>query len=227
MGLISTYRTNRCSFIDLGRELTESEGDALVPATPEWTVRQVFAHMAGVADDVLAGRLEGVATDPWTAAQVAARADRSLPELVEEWDRLGPQLEEALKPIEDQIDPRLLIDLWTHEQDVRGAVQRPGGDLGPTLDWIVSIIGEGWAKRIDHKELPKIRLLAGEHTFGSPDAAASLRIDPYEAARMAVGRRSVAQIAGYEWIGVPDPTIYITTLVAFTPAAADIVDARL
>ena len=37
----------------------------------EWTVKDVVAHLCGACEDILAGRLEGVATDPWTEAQVA------------------------------------------------------------------------------------------------------------------------------------------------------------
>jgi len=49
-----------------------------VPATPEWTVKDVVAHLAGVCADILAGNLEGLTTEPWTAAQVEARRDKDL-----------------------------------------------------------------------------------------------------------------------------------------------------
>ncbi len=41
-----------------------------VAATPEWTVHDVIAHLSGVVEDALSGNLDGVTTDPWTAAQV-------------------------------------------------------------------------------------------------------------------------------------------------------------
>jgi hypothetical protein len=65
----------------------------LVPATPEWRVKDVVAHLAGVCADILAGRLEGIATDPWTAAQVGPRRDTSLGDLIEEWERVSAEVE--------------------------------------------------------------------------------------------------------------------------------------
>ena len=44
--------------------------EATAPATPKWRVRDVLAHLVGVTVDVAEGRIDGVATDPWTAAQV-------------------------------------------------------------------------------------------------------------------------------------------------------------
>ena len=55
----------------------EVDAAAPVPTCPAWAVGDVVAHLTGVVDDVMAGRLEGVATDPWTEAQVVARRGRS------------------------------------------------------------------------------------------------------------------------------------------------------
>ncbi|WP_370248370.1 maleylpyruvate isomerase N-terminal domain-containing protein [Nocardioides sp.] len=55
-----------------------------VPATPQWTLRDVVAHLAGVGADMVAGRLDGAPGEAWTARQVAERADRTLAELIEE-----------------------------------------------------------------------------------------------------------------------------------------------
>ena len=234
MNLIERYQFNRTSFQLLGRSLSESQGQVNVVATPEWTVSDNFAHMAGVADDVLAGRLEGVATDPWTEAQVQARRGRSLSELLEEWELKAPAVEELLMPMADQIDPRLVIDLWTHEQDVRGALGIPGGDRDKTLNWIVEQVVAGWLKRIERSDLNALEIeilpAAGDlqaqndpKTSGEP--AGSLRITPFEAARLTLGRRSRQQILNYDWSGVADPAAYIDLLVVFSPAIQDIVEA--
>ena len=44
--------------------------DTMVPAAPEWRVRDVVAHLSGVCADIVNGNLDGVTTDPWTAVQV-------------------------------------------------------------------------------------------------------------------------------------------------------------
>ena len=234
MNLIERYQFNRTSFQLLGRSLSESQGQVNVVATPEWTVSDNFAHMAGVADDVLAGRLEGVATDPWTEAQVQARRGRSLSELLEEWELKAPAVEELLMPMADQIDPRLVIDLWTHEQDVRGALGIPGGDRDKTLNWIVEQVVAGWLKRIERSDLNALEieilpavgdLQAQNYPKTSGEPAGSLRIAPFEAARLTLGRRSRQQILNYDWSGVADPAAYIDLLVVFSPAIQDIVEA--
>ena len=42
-------------------------------------------------------------------------------------ERLGPA---------DGLERRLLLDLWTHDQDVRSTVGRPGQRDGPTAEWV-------------------------------------------------------------------------------------------
>ncbi|MEX0768267.1 MAG: hypothetical protein WD029_07335, partial [Microthrixaceae bacterium] len=199
MNLIQRYQINRQSFQLLGRKLNDSQAGLMVPATPDWTVSDAFAHMAGVADDILAGRLEGVATDPWTAAQVEARRGRSLSELLDEWEFNAPLVEQTLMPIADEIDPRLVIDLWTHEQDVRGTVGIAGGDCDSTLDWVVERALQSWQNSIERSGLLPIRVELLNVPIGesqitpnqaSEVAGGQLRIAPYEVARVLTGRRS-------------------------------------
>jgi hypothetical protein len=45
-----------------------------VPACPAWTIRQVVAHLTGVAQDIVSFNLEDKAADSWTHAQVPAQA---------------------------------------------------------------------------------------------------------------------------------------------------------
>src|SRR4051812_41896335 len=92
-----------------------------VPACPDWTVKDLVAHVTGVVDDVLAGRIEGVATDPWTAAQVEARKDHSLDQIVAEWNEKAPAFE-ALLDAFGSPGEQAVFDVTTHEHDLRGAL---------------------------------------------------------------------------------------------------------
>src|SRR5437763_14762213 len=76
--------------------------------------------------DVLAGNIEGVATQPWTAAQVAQRRHKSLSEILEEWSEVAPQVEAMASNFPMRVDEQWVLDLTTHEQDVRGALAAPG-----------------------------------------------------------------------------------------------------
>ena len=51
---------------------------AVVPATPEWTVHDVIAHLSGIAVDGTTGNMEGAPGDAWTAAQVARNVGRPI-----------------------------------------------------------------------------------------------------------------------------------------------------
>ena len=68
--VIAAYRNLRERMMGLLRSQPDEAGEIQVPACPAWTVRQLVAHMVGVPDDLLAGRLDGVASEAWTAAQV-------------------------------------------------------------------------------------------------------------------------------------------------------------
>jgi uncharacterized protein (TIGR03083 family) len=78
MDTTEAYRAVRDRMIAL---VDGVDGDQDVPACPGWTVRDLMAHVTGVADDILEGRMDGVATDEWTGTQVAARAERTVAEV--------------------------------------------------------------------------------------------------------------------------------------------------
>ena len=46
----------------------------------------MLSHVAGIPDDVFAGRIDGVATDPWTAAQVERNRSLAVDDLLARWD---------------------------------------------------------------------------------------------------------------------------------------------
>ena len=69
------YRSVRLRVMDLVCDLPEETLDCVAPATPEWRVRDVVAHLAGGTADIVSGNLDDVASDEWTGAQVNARDD--------------------------------------------------------------------------------------------------------------------------------------------------------
>src|SRR5215831_272712 len=108
--------------------------DTVVPATPEWRARDVLAHLVGVTDDVVNGRLDGIASDPWTQAQVDARRDRPAAELLAEWDETAPQFESMLAAAPAEIAGQALFDAATHEHDLRNALGTPGARESDAVD---------------------------------------------------------------------------------------------
>lgn len=233
-----TYREGRERMVALGRSLTDAQAAAAVPATPAWTVKDNFAHIAGSAADIAAGNIEGAGTDPWTAAQVDARRDRTLDEVLDEWEVAGPALDELITALGDAMDPRVFIDEWTHEQDVRGALGGPataGSDaVAEFLDWGGRQAATIWTRRTAKKQLPPLRVLCdGTEYLSHPDDPAStegtmptVEVDAFTALRVLVGRRSAAQMAALEWSGTDDPSPWFDAMVVFSIPEVDIHDAR-
>src|SRR4051794_27054648 len=92
----AVYRESRerlCAFV-----LDRADHAATpVPATPPWTVHDSLAHLTGVAEDVVAGRVPtGGPTAEWTGGHVERGRDLSVEELVEQWTKRAPAVEELL-----------------------------------------------------------------------------------------------------------------------------------
>jgi uncharacterized protein (TIGR03083 family) len=193
----------------VGRLVTEAEATALArvaPAAPGWTAHDVLAHLVGVASDIVAGNLEGVGTDPWAAAQVARSRDRSCADLVAEWDEHGPVVESMTEQF-GRAAGQLLADATTHEHDVRGALGVPGARDSDAVALTVGFLGWSLGEQLDAGD---VGALVVEHggttdTFGTGAPVATLRIDRFELVRALTGRRSLEQIAGYDWEGAFAP----------------------
>lgn len=217
MEMADIYRDTWQRMTELGRGLDEATASRPCRATPDWSVKDVYAHQAGVAADLLAGRLDGVATDPWTARQVAERADLSLREVLDEWDGTGPQIVEAVRAMGNAVDPRLLIDQWIHEQDIRHTVEVPGGRDSAAAEFSQPILVSGFAHSVQRADLAPLLLeLDGTTTLaGTGDPVGSLRVGGFELARAVMGRRSRAEVEAWDWPVDPGP--YIDVLFFFGP----------
>lgn len=99
----------------------------MVPCTPAWTVRQLSAHLVGVPEDILAGRMEGVASDAWTQAQVERFGQLTLSELADLFEASAPKIDAIIHNFPQPIISQFVMDAVTHEQDLRSALGVPGG----------------------------------------------------------------------------------------------------
>jgi uncharacterized protein (TIGR03083 family) len=191
--------------------------EALAPATPEWRVRDVLAHMVGVPTDVLAGRMDGVASDAWTAAQVDRYRDVPIERMLSEWDEASATVEPMI-PDFGVMAGQAIADVVTHEHDIRHAL----GDTG-ARDTDAVLIGSAWcaqwvAKRSAEEGPGPLRIETDlwSHSYGD-EPAHTVALPAFELLRAATGRRSTAQIATYGWSGEPQPQLVV--LGIFTPRA--------
>jgi uncharacterized protein (TIGR03083 family) len=220
MGVDTTeaYRAIRDRTTELVRTAGPAAGARPVPACPQWTVRDVTAHLAGICDDLLSGRLEGVTTDPWTAAQVAKRADRSVAELLDEWAELAPLVEVLFG--DGGVHPQMVFDAVTHEHDIRAALDRPGARDSAAVDVAFDYTRNNLSSAIQSSDAPVLRLVAGggEWVLGAEGpAVATLTATPFDVVRSCSGRRTFEQVAALDWGGAdPTPWTPMFTLGPFT-----------
>jgi uncharacterized protein (TIGR03083 family) len=208
------------------RELVVENGaecSTVVPATPGWTVHDVVAHLGGITADIVSGNLDGVGTDAWTAAQVAARQGREIDELLDEWDECSGPVEAMIDSFGDA-SGQLVFDACTHEHDLRGALGRPGARdsdaVSIAFDWLLPRIGATadasgiGALRIEHE--------AGTAICGDGTPSATLHISRFEFTRAVTGRRSAEQVAAYDWDGEARPELLV--VARFPPRLAALVE---
>ncbi len=232
MELRELYGANRADIMVLAAKLAPGEEELPVPATPKWRVRDVVAHQAGVAADVLAERVDKTASDEWTESHVAPRRDVPLSDVVAEWSESGPLVEAQLADL-GRLGHILVMDVITHRYDLYGALKLAPPVLAPdaadfeaesfrtAIDRFAGVFG----RRLGQAGLPAVRLEgdgwrydAGE---GEPDV--TVRASSVEIFRGLAGRRSERQIRDWSWSG--DPAPYLELLSPFgPPPAADVVE---
>lgn len=195
----------------LVEETSEETMLVRVPATPDWTARDLLSHMVGLVHDVLADDEPDDHHPAWTRAQVEARAGRSAAELLAEWRGDAEAMlvhlrERAVRP---------LNDLLIHEQDLRGALGRPGARDTAGLRIVRDALAGRLAGRVEALGLPPVRLETTERaTDGGPDwswqshpgePGAVLRASSYDLTRALTTRRTADQLRSWVVAGDLEP----------------------
>ncbi len=168
-----------------------------VAATPEWNVQCVIAHLSGIAADASTGNMEGAPGEAWTAAQIARGAGRTLGEMVAEWDQTGPMIEAFLSSPAGVAASAAVMDIHTHEADLRIALGLPVAVPADFLAWAAPSLRDGFVEAVADAGLPPVELTASD----------------FEWFRARLGRRTVAEVAAYQWSA--DPTPYLDAFFIF------------
>jgi len=193
------------------REVVEAADAAalgrVVPATPRWTGHDVLAHMVGVPDDVVHGRMEGLASESWTQAQVDARAVASVADLLAEWDAYTAQFEDMLSAAPAAIAGQAIFDAATHEHDLRNALgvmgARDTDAVSSGWDWIVD------ARTRSGRPAICFAVESGDQISGAGEVAARVEASRFELFRAVAGRRTAKEIAHYGWSCEPAPAMLL------------------
>jgi uncharacterized protein (TIGR03083 family) len=214
--LAAMYRDSRQRLTGLVAGLDEAQLGTPVPACPGWSVADVIGHLAAIPEDALAGRLTGPPSEAETAVQVERFRGRPITQTLAGWTDLAPRFEEIVAAFD--VVPAV-IDVASHEQDIRGAVGQPGARdtevIHQLARWLVTRL---------RTPVP-LRVTVGDarfHVGPEGDPALELTTTWYEAFRWRMGRRSRSQLAALDWSGDPAPVL--DHLVIFGPAASDVIE---
>jgi uncharacterized protein (TIGR03083 family) len=203
---IAEWSRAQARVIALMEAATDEQVGRTVPACPDWTAKDLFAHMVGLGSDVVAGDEPDDHDPGWTAKQVDQRKDRSVADLVTEWRETAEPLREWMA----EHGTRPLGDVVIHEQDLRGALGVPGGQDTDGL----AAIRDRFAPRVGAR-LPEGTTLGlvGEawswaSDGGDPEHADVVIAAPdFELARAVLARRSADQIRSWVRSGDVEPVL--------------------
>lgn len=221
--LADVYESTRKELSAFVSGLSDEALGARVPATPDWTVKDIVAHLSADVVGALSGDFpreffqafgspDGVrALNEWTARLVEERSDWSLQEILDEWEANSGRLRDALR------DPSLwpdgtppfvegvfVTDLAVHQQDIYGALgmveARDSAPVKIATGGYIVMVG----LRLDTESKPSLTIEAEEKSWkaGAAEPAARVRVPTrFELFRALSGRRSPEQIRSYDWDG--------------------------
>ena len=162
------YREHVAAVSALAPTLTDEQLATAVPGTPDWTVHEVLAHLAGTASDAVTDRMDGAPSPEWTARHVGERAALPVSELVAE---LQSHQDSIAESVADNPRPALVWNLAVHHADLHEALDLP--------------------QLPEHLWLPVTEALAPR----APGLAG--QVSPYELFRGFFSRRSRAQMQAW------------------------------
>ena len=141
----------------------------------------------------MTGNLEGVTTDKWTAAQVERGRGMTVAELVQQWTDEGAFLDavfaEAGTPGAGETTSLGVIDVLTHEADLRNAIGVTFSIPADALAWAAEFLRSRFHQRVVDAGLPAVEVAATDAVWF----------------RGMLGRLTEQQVRGLSWSLPCDP----------------------
>jgi uncharacterized protein (TIGR03083 family) len=188
----AVYRANIDAVTALAETLSNEQLSLRVPATPEWTVHDVLAHLAGGPADLLADRMDDAPTPTWTERHVDERAARTPADLM---DEMRGNLAAVVATLDGNERPAIVWDCTVHHADLHEAL---GLGVPPEPMWS-PVLAAVAPMKFGATQLP-------------PD------IDEYELFRALFSRRSRTQMQAW---GLPLSPDQLDDLCIFGPREDD------
>ena len=175
------------------------------------------ARAPGGCTQVVNGRLDGLASDAWTQAQVDRRRSASANDFLDEWDECSPKFEALLANGPAEMTGQAVFDAATHELDLLNAVGII--DAAAKLPRSASV-GTG-SSTPAHAAAGRRSVTSWRRASKSPEPATSShasrrRVSSSSAPLPAGARRPRSR--GYGWDREPDPSLLLAADFFSLPA---------
>jgi uncharacterized protein (TIGR03083 family) len=199
--------------------LAASVGDAggrAVPACPDWTVRDLLAHLVEIA--ALVTRRTGHEPD---AAAEAAAVDGPVDVVLDAWSVLGEQVASLIAGGGGQL---MIMDALSHELDLHRVFGTAPEPAHPAFPGSLDVVVRGMGGYLGEHGAPalEVRAAGRQWRLGDGEPAAVVTGADYDVLRSFTGRRTPGQIRALQWSADPGPWIPAFTWAAFTPPATPV-----
>jgi uncharacterized protein (TIGR03083 family) len=202
------YRLARERMSDVVAEAGDDLANIRVGACPAWSVKDLFAHVTGIAVDLAAGNRPQGDAQVWVDRQVAERSAASLSDVIKEWTAVAPTFEAMIEARPDRLWG-LTYDLVVHEHDLRTAL---GDRSQRATDGVALAARLGLrlaAMDLNARNLPGVRVVIDGELFvvGEGDPVATVTGSAFEVLRLMGSRRTVDEIRGADIEGDLDAVL--------------------
>jgi uncharacterized protein (TIGR03083 family) len=200
------YAQVRARFEELIRAADPDDLVRVVPACPDWTVRDLLAHVVSLPAAIGAGRAPAGEINGWLASLVAERAEQPVEQLIDEWN----ELDDVLRAVLSGPAGLLFPDLVVHEHDLRGALGRPDHDALPVAELMPRTMA-AFRRPLREAGLGAIEVRNGSSSWRTSDDPVgwTLLVDPWEAVRALGSRRTADELRALPAEGDCEPYIEI------------------
>jgi hypothetical protein len=185
------YAQVRGRFEDLIRAADPDDLVRVVPACPEWRVRDLLAHVVSLPAAIGAGRAPSGHVNGWLSELVAERSEQPVELILDEWN----QLDDVLRAMLTGPAGLLFPDLAVHEHDLRGALDRPDHEALPVAELMPRTMA-AFRHPLRDAGLGAIEVRNGSTSWRTSDDPVgwTLLVDPWEAVRALGSRRTAAEV---------------------------------
>ena len=224
---VEHYHQTMARIIELVSNLSSDDEQLVVQACPDWTVKDLVAHVAGLCEALSQGESTPADTQAWVDQLVADRASQSLSETIKQWKSCAVKFGEVAT-LSARIAAPITYDLIVHEHDLRHALQLPGEKDNAAV--LIAMSFGALMLEHDLKNLNQgsLHLRCGEYEWQCGPGEVELSLDLthhfefpiWETLRLTGSRRSHRQLRQYPWQG--DLASLLSGMLHMDPPNSDI-----